>query len=145
MPLLDFSTVDDFLRRTANAKSDKREAISSFVSSDIDKKDTVGLPPGLLADIETMLEKYGDEAYRQVALFCMGKWFQTHMQVFEELAAQGEVEMACRCLMGSTRVSDALHLLSEVQSIGGDREWKEMLKREITQHIMEAVEEAPCD
>lgn len=142
VPSLDFSTVSDFLRRAAEAKEDKREAISSFVASSVDSKGTVALPPHLAETLEGMLEEHGDEAYRQVGLFCIGKWFQLHAEMSQELASYGETEAACRCLMSSTRIADALHLLSEVESVGGDADWRAMLKTEITQHLMEEIEEA---
>lgn len=95
----------------------------------------------LASSIETMLRDYGDETYRQIALFTLGKWFELHMGMFEELAATEEVGMACSCLMDGTRIADALHLLSEINSIGGDQGWKTMLSETLSQHILEELEE----
>ena len=49
--------------------------------------------------------------------------------------------MACSCLMDATRIADALHLLSEINSIGGDGGWRTMLEETLSQHILEELEE----
>jgi hypothetical protein len=71
---MDFSSVGDFLRQAATAKQDKRQAIDDQLMPLMEDPATVGIPPNLAAAIETLLEAYGDETYRQIALFCLGKW-----------------------------------------------------------------------
>lgn len=137
----DFSTVNDFLRQAAAAKDDKRQAIGATIAPHLQEQGTVGIPPKMAKKLQDMLEEHGDETYRQVALFTLGKWFELHIGMFEELAATEEVSMACSCLMDATRIADALHLLSEVNSIGGDRGWKTMLEETLSQHILEELEE----
>lgn len=100
----------------------------------------MGIPPKLASTIEAMLQKHGDEAYRQIALFCLGKWFELHIGMFEELIGE-EPSMGCSCLMDATRIADSLHLLSEINSIGGDNGWKDMLSETFSQHILEELEE----
>lgn len=100
----------------------------------------VGIPPRLANTLESMLQSYGDEAYRQVALFCLGKWFEMHIGMFEELIGE-EPSMGCSCLMDATRIADSLHLLSEINSIGGDKGWRDMLSETLSQHILEELEE----
>ena len=114
LPLDQFSTVEDFLKQAVAAKDGKREAIGQAISPGLQDHGTVGIPPKLAATIEAMLQKYGDESYRQIALFCLGKWFELHIGMFEELIGE-EPSMACSCLMDATRIADPLHLLSEVQ------------------------------
>jgi len=135
-----FHSVDQFLREAAAAKDGKRRAIASSISPGLQDHGTVGIPPKLAKTIEGMLQKHGDEAYRQVALFCLGKWFEVHIGMFEELIGE-EPSMACSCLMDATRVADALHLLSEINSIGGDGGWRAMLEETLSQHILEELEE----
>lgn len=135
-----FSTVNDFLRQAVAAKDGKREAIASSISPGLQDHGTVGIPPSLAKTIEAMLQKHGDETYRQVALFCLGKWFELHIGMFEELISE-EPSMACSCLMDATRIADALHLLSEINSIGGDGGWRTMLEETLSQHILEELEE----
>jgi len=140
LPLDDFSTVNDFLRQATAAKDGKRQAIGAVISPDLQDQGLVGIPPELASTIEEMLQSYGDEAYRQVALFCLGKWFELHIGMFEELIGE-EPSMACSCLMDATRVADSLHLLSEINSIGGDKGWRTMLEQTLSQHILEELEE----
>lgn len=135
-----FDSVDQFLRQAIAAKEGKREAIGKAISPGLQDHGTVGIPPKLAASIETMLQKYGDETYRQIALFALGKWFELHIGMFEELIGE-EPSMACSCLMDATRIADALHLLSEINSIGGDGGWKPMLEKTLSQHILEELEE----
>lgn len=136
----DFSSVNDFLRQAVAAKEGKRQAISDSIAPSIQDHGLVGIPPKLASSLESMLERYGDEAYRQVALFCLGKWFELHHGMFEELIGE-EPGMACSCLMDATRIADALHLLSEINSIGGDGGWRNMLSQTLSQHILEELEE----
>jgi len=140
LPLEDFSSVDDFLRQATAAKDGKRQAISASISPGLQDQGLVGIPPELASTIEEMLQSYGDETYRQVALFCLGKWFELHIGMFEELIGE-EPSMACSCLMDATRVADSLHLLSEINSIGGDKGWRTMLEQTLSQHILEELEE----
>lgn len=135
-----FNSVDQFLRQAIAAKDGKREAISKSISPGLQDHGTVGIPPKLAASIEAMLQKHGDETYRQIALFCLGKWFELHIGMFEELIGE-EPSMACSCLMDATRIADSLHLLSEINSIGGDGGWKPMLEETLSQHILEELEE----
>jgi hypothetical protein len=135
-----FDSVDQFLRQAIAAKDGKREAISKSISPGLQDHGTVGIPPKLAASIEAMLQKHGDETYRQIALFCLGKWFELHIGMFEELIGE-EPSMACSCLMDATRIADSLHLLSEINSIGGDGGWKPMLEETLSQHILEEIEE----
>ena len=135
-----FDSVDQFLRQAVAAKDGKRHAISASLSPHLESHGTVGVPPRLASTIETMLQKHGDEAYRQIALFCLGKWFETHIGMFEELISE-EPSMACSCLMDATRIADSLHLLTEINSIGGDGGWRTMLEETLSQHILEELEE----
>ena len=75
---MDFSSVGDFLRQAATAKQDKRQAIDDHLEPFMEDPATVGIPPELATAIETLLEAHGDETYRQIALFCLGKWHQIH-------------------------------------------------------------------
>ena len=136
----DFSSVDDFLRQATAAKDGKRQAIGASISPGLQDQGLVGIPPELASTIEDMLQSYGDETYRQIALFCLGKWFELHIGMFEELIGE-EPSMACSCLMDATRIADSLHLLSEINSIGGDKGWRTMLEQTLSQHILEELEE----
>jgi len=137
----DFSTVNDFLRQTAIAKQGKRLAISASISDHLEDPGTVGLPPAIVKIVENLVEDYGDEAYRQLALFSLGKWFEHHIRAIDQLFQEDHIEGGCSALMDATRISDALHLLCELGSFSGDDKWKTMLNEEISQTILEAIEE----
>ncbi len=140
VPLDQFDSVDQFLRQAVAAKNGKRQAIGASLSPHLQDNGTVGVPPKLAASIELMLQRHGDETYRQLALFCLGKWFEMHIGMFEELIGE-EPSMACSCLMDATRIADSLHLLTEINSIGGDGGWRIMLEETLSQHILEELEE----
>ena len=63
-----FDSVDQFLRQAVAAKDGKRQAIASSISPGLQDHGTVGIPPKLAATIEAMLQKHGDETYRQIAV-----------------------------------------------------------------------------
>ena len=136
-----FSTAEAFLREAAAAKQGKRDAISASIHPHISDHGTVGIPPELHQAIDGFLCTYGDETYRQVALFCLGKWFETHTEAAEDLFATGQMPEAVACMMDATRISDSLHLICEVGSLGGDQDWKIMLEKELSQAILEHIEE----
>jgi hypothetical protein len=136
-----FSTAEAFLREAAAAKQGKRDAISASIAPHLADHATVGIPPKLHQSIEKLLERYGDETYRQVALFALGKWFEAHTGAAEDLFATGQMPEAVACMMDATRISDSLHLVAEVGSLGGDQDWKIMLEEELSQAILEAIEE----
>ena len=75
---MDFSSVDDFLRKAASAKDEKRIAIDDSLAPLMDDPSIVGVPVELLDAIEHLLSAYGDEAFRQIALFCLGRWLSVH-------------------------------------------------------------------
>lgn len=137
----DFSTVDDFLRQTAQAKSGKRFAIASNVEACISDHGTVGVAPAMGKLIEGLVELYGDEAYRQIALYCLGKWFEHHVISIDNSFVQEDLAGGCSNLMDATRISDAIHLLDEVHSFSGDDDWKTMIGEKISQAILEEIEE----
>lgn len=136
-----FSTAEAFLREAAAAKQGKREAISASIAPHLADHGTVGVPPKLHQAIEALLESYGDEAYRQTALYCLGKWFEAHTDAAGDLFATGQMPEAVACMMDATRISDSLHLVCEVGSLGGDDDWKIMLEEELSQAILETIEE----
>jgi hypothetical protein len=136
-----FSTAEAFLREAAAAKQNKRDAISASIAPHLADHGTVGIPPQLHQGIDKLLERYGDEAYRQVALYCLGKWFEAHTEAAEDLFATGQMPEAVACMMDATRISDSLHLVCEVGSLGGDQDWKIMLEEELSQVILEHIEE----
>ena len=137
----DFATVGDFLRAASSAKAERLQAVSNSISPHLDDDGTVGVPPLLMQTIEEHLERYGDETYRQLALFALGKWFELHIGMSEEHFANDDLAHGASSIMDATRISDALHLLAEIKSFGGSQSWKQMLNETLSQFILENIEE----
>jgi len=116
-------------------------AVSASVNDHLSDPGVVGLPPALAKTVEKLVDEFGDETYRQLAMFSLGKWFEHHILSIDQLFQDSHVDGACSALMDATRISDALHLLNEIGSFEGDEEWKAMLNEEISQTLLEAIEE----
>ena len=138
---MDFSSVGDFLRQAATAKQDKRQVIDDHLEPFMEDPATVGIPPDLATAIETLLETYGDETYRQIALFCLGKWHQAHCEILQQhIENDGTSEMLMT--MGDiSKLSTVLMILEQVGSFGGDDEWRKMLRTIVGQSVLETLEE----
>ena len=138
---MDFSSVGDFLRQAATAKQDKRQAIDDQLMPFMEDPATVGIPPNLATAIETLLETYGDETYRQIALFCIGKWHQAHCEILQQhIENDGTSEMLMT--MGDiSKLSTVLMILEQIGSFGGDDQWRKMLRTIVGQSVLETLEE----
>lgn len=137
----DFSTVDDFLRQAAQAKSGRRAAITSNVEASLSEYGAIAVYPKFAELIDALVQAYGDEAYRQIALYCLNKWFESHVVSVDTSFSQEDLAGGCSNLMDATRISDAMHLLTEVHSFSGDEDWKAMVSDKIGQAILEEIEE----
>lgn len=135
-----FSSVDDFIKKAQAVRSDRKNNIAASISPHLDEHGTVGIPPSLAKTIDQLVFTHGDEAYRQIALFALGKWFETHTSLVEEMFVNDQLMEGCSCLMDATRISDALHLIAELGSFGGDDSWKEMLQETISEAILKKFE-----
>ena len=142
---MDFSSVGDFLHQAATAKQDKRQAIDDQLVPFMEDPATVGIPPDLATSIETLLETYGDETYRQIALFCLGKWHQIHCEVLQQhIENDGTSEMLREMLMvmsDMSNLSTVLMILEQVGSFDGDDDWRKMLRTIVGQSVLETIEE----
>jgi|TARA_B100001939_G_scaffold79275_1_gene67172 hypothetical protein len=125
---LPFNTVDDFLRGIREAKSKQRPDIEGIIDEAFDDPHTIAVPPDLGDMIVDLTEKYGDEALRQIALFCIGKWFAYHNAYIEGLVEDDNIHAALSTTMDSTRVSQCMTNLETVSSFSGSEEWVAMVK-----------------
>lgn len=135
-----FSSVDDFIKKAQAVRSDRKDNIAASISPHLHEHGTVGIPPFLATTIDQLFFAHGDETYRQIALFALGKWFETHTSLVEEMFANDQLMEGCSSLMDATRISDALHLVSELGSFGGDDSWKQMLQETISEAILKKFE-----
>jgi hypothetical protein len=102
---------------------------------------TVGIPPDFAAAIETLLEAYGDEAYRQIALFCLGKWHHAHCEVLQQHIENDGTSEMLMVMSDLSKLSTVLMLTEQVGSFGGDDSWRKMLRTIVGQSVLETIEE----
>jgi len=140
-----FQSVDDFLRKAMGAKSGDRQIIEEEVGMQLDDPDLVVIPQDLVNFIDDAVEKYGDEALRHIALFCLGKWMALHDEVLEQHIELDSTHAAILTAGDLTTLANAGKLLASVGSFGGDEEWRAMLKELTVQSVLEQCEEEHID
>lgn len=138
---MDFSSVGDFLRKAATAKQDARQAIDDKLIPFLENPSTVGIPPTLNDSIDTLLETYGDETYRQIALFCIGKWHQAHCEILQQHIENDGTSEMLMTMSDISKLSTVLMLLDQVGSFGGADDWRKMLRTIVGQSMLETIEE----
>lgn len=137
----EFSTVDDFLKKARAAKHDQRQAISDEVIESVMDPDSIGIPPSLNKTLEDLVDNYGDEPLRQIAIFCLTKWFAIHSKIADNYFKEDKKSEACTTVTDAARISSALHLLHDVGSFAGDEKWRLMLKETLVDSIMDELED----
>jgi hypothetical protein len=138
---MDFSSVGDFLRKAAIAKQDSRKVIDEGLAPFLEDPATIGVPPDLSEKLEELMEEYGDEALRQVALFCTGKWHRVHTEILQEHIDNEGTSEALLTMSDLSKLSTILMLLEQVGSFGGDDQWRKMLRQIVGQSLLEHLEE----
>ncbi|MAA76990.1 MAG: hypothetical protein CML73_03020 [Rhodobiaceae bacterium] len=123
-----FDTVDDFLRKTREAKQKQRPDIESLVEETFEDPHIIAITPDLGEQILRLTEKYGDETLRQIALFALGKWFAYHTAYVEELVDTDQTREALNATVDATRVGHCITTLETVGSFSGSDEWIAMVK-----------------
>lgn len=136
-----FKSVNDFLKAARSAKQDQKEAIDEGLSPLLDDPSTIGIPPSLLSSIETLMEKYGDEALRSTAMFCMGKWMGIHNEILQQHLETEDYQAALYVMADISKLSLLIRSMDEIGSFGGDDDWRKMIKSTVNQQVLEAMEE----
>jgi hypothetical protein len=132
-----FNSVDDFLRKASEAKSEQRAEANAWAQDFLNDPHTIGVPVEMADTIGALLEKHGDEPLRQIALFCLGKWYGIHTGVIQEMIVMEDTAASIAGAMDAARISGAIQLLESVGSFGGDDSWREMLKESIVSEVDE--------
>jgi hypothetical protein len=132
-----FNSVDDFLRKAQEAKSEKREEMHEWVQDFVNDPSMVGVPVEMAEDIGRLMEKYGDECLRQIALFTLGKWYGVHVGVVQEMVATEDFGSAIAASMDAARINTSIQTLEGVGSFGGDDDWRQMLSESIVSEVDE--------
>lgn len=136
-----FNSVDAFLKAARAAKKTDQEQIADKLAPLLDDAATVAVPPDLLSSIETLLERYGDEALRSIAIFCLGRWAQIHQEWLEQHLLCENTEAALFTMSDVGKLSQSIQNIAELGSFGGDDDWRAMLKRTVGQAVLENLEE----
>jgi hypothetical protein len=142
---MEFGSVDDFLRKAANAKKNERDVIDEELGDMLGNPAVIGVPPELAIALEGMLEKYGDECFRQVGMFCLGKWISIHNETLQSHIQTDGWQEALLTMNDVSKLSTALRIVEEVGSFGGSEQWTKMLKKLVGQAVMENCEERGID
>jgi len=132
-----FNSVDDFLRKAQEAKNEKREEMHEWVQDFVNDPSMVGVPVEMSENIGTLMEKYGDECLRQIAMFTLGKWYEVHVGVVQEMVATEDFGSAIAASMDAAKINTAIQTLENVGSFGGDDDWRKMLSDSIVSEVDE--------
>jgi hypothetical protein len=141
---MNYDSVDSFLKACHEAKSPRRQAIREGISDHLNDPDTIGIPAGLGITIEKLIEKYGDEVLRSVALWSLGKWAQLHCNLLQQRKFHGDAEAIALTAGDLSLIRHTIRTAAEVGSFGGDTHWREMLKDNLGQAVLEGLEELDC-
>jgi hypothetical protein len=137
----EFSTVDDFLKKARAAKHEQRQAISDELVETVMDPSSIGIPPALHSALEDLVDEFGDEPLRQTALFCLTKWFGIHAKIADNYFKEDKQQEGCAAVTDAARISSAIHLLQDVGSFSGDEKWRSMLCEQLTDSIMDELED----
>lgn len=140
-----FDSVDSFLQQAARAKQEQRDAIDNGLEPFLNDPATFAILPSLADLMDRHLEAYGDESLKQLAAVAIGKWIQLHqdwLQQHIEHEAAPEVAMTAADM---TKLVQAVRLIEEVGSFGGDEDYRRAAKEQINQAILETLEDQGRD
>ncbi len=138
-------SVDGFLKAVRQAKSAKRQAVDAGLSDQLSDPDCIGVPADFSRSVDKLIERYGDEALRSIALWAIGRWTQIHQRILEQRMITGDLQGTALTSSDLARLTTALRSVSEVGSFGGDEDWRAMLKEDLGQAVLETMEELGYD
>jgi hypothetical protein len=138
---MDFSSVNEFLKAARSAKKDQEAIINEKIEPFMDDPSTIGITPELSESIDDLVEKYGDEALRATAMFCIGKWLETHREILEQHCMNDDLQAALWVMNDISKLSLVLQTMEDISSFGGDDDWRKMLKKVVSQAVLENCEE----
>jgi hypothetical protein len=142
---MEFSSVDDFLRKATNAKKNEKDLIDDELHGMLSDPSTVGVPPELAKTIGGLYKEYGDEALRQVGMFALGKWMHLHNETIQSHIEHGGWQESLLVMNDISRLSAALRMVEEIGSFSGTEQWTKMLKKAVGQAVMENCEDQGID
>lgn len=142
---MDFSSVNDFLKKASSAKNQERQLIDDELDPFLSDPATVGITPSLSEAIDELKEEYGDEALKQIGIFCIGKWLELHEEVLHQHIQTETMDAALMTMNDISRLALIVQMLESIGSFGGDEDWRKMLKGIVGQSLLEKLEEDGLD
>lgn len=136
-----FSSVDTFLKTVKAAKQPDRQRLEEVLAPTIQDPSTFCIPPDLLPAVDGLLKDYGDEALKNIAMYCLGRWHEIHQERLSENCAMGNTDSALWTMSDLTKLSMVLQTLTDIGSFGGSDQWKQMITKELGAALMESLEE----
>ena len=141
LPMDDFHSVDSFIEAARKAKHEDRSRIESALSSVIDDPHAFSVPPALAKQIGELVEDYQDEALKNIAMYCLGLWHQTHQAQLALNNENGDYENALFVMNDMAQLSMLLRCIADIGTFGGAEDYQEMLRRELGQAVIEMLDE----
>ena len=142
---MDFSSVNDFLKKASSAKKQERQLIDDELDPFLSDPTTVDITPELFNAIDKLKEEYGDEALRQVGMFCLGKWVELHESMLHQHIQAATIDAALMTMNDISRLTLIIQTIESIGSFSGDEEWRKMLKNIVSQSLLERLEEDGLD
>jgi hypothetical protein len=136
-----FTSVDAFLRAAHEAKASQLNGIEERLAPIIDDPYAFSVPAEMLGLIESLTENYGDEALKAIAMFCLGSWHQTHTGMLQQHILHENNESALWTMGDCSKLSMIMENFMTLGSFSGDERWKEMLKKNTSETVMQHFEE----
>lgn len=145
MNFSDLNSVEEFLRKTDAARQSKRDAVEDGLRAYIEDPSTIGVTPELGETIQGLVESYGDEVFRQLAIFCIGKWLDVHAEIAKDHCKTDSIPELIATTSDATRLGVVMQTLEQVSSFSGDQHWRKMLCSHVAETIIDDFEERGLD
>lgn len=133
--------VGSFLKAVEQGKARKKQLIDRSTAFFLDDLSTYAMPPEAAIALDKTVEHYGDEALKQCAVVAIGKWINIHQDLLQQHIDHGNTAEASMTTADMTKLVQALRMIEEVGSFGGDEDYRKAMKQQINQAILETLEE----
>lgn len=136
-----FDSVEAFLKAARAVKRNDQQDVLEKIAPVLDDADTVAIPPSLLAPLEDLLERYGDEALRATAIFCLGRWSGIHQDILQQHLQNDEMEAALWTMSDISKLSLLIKEAYDIGSFGGEDDWRKMVKKTVSEAVLKHLED----
>lgn len=140
-----FDSVGRFLEHVQQGKARKRQVIDGATAALLNDPATFSMPPASADLLGDTVERFGDEALKQHAIVALGKWATFHQEWLDQHIAHEKAPEAALTASDLTKIVQAIKIIEDVGSFGGDEDYRKAMKEQINQAILEGLEENGCD